>query len=97
MKYQSDKYPVKDVDDMSLTEMCRWFAFMNMVKFSTLYARKNNIPTDFDMPWTAQTKYIDEVAGDLEHYVKEKKGVPFKYSLNLAHDDAIITTELDHH
>ena len=77
-------------------EFCRWFAFMNMLKFSSHYARLKNLPRDFDMPWKAQLNYIDDVSGDLLQQIREKKGVPHKYSLNSAHDDAIVFHDLEY-
>ena len=87
---------MKKAKEMTKVEFQRWFAFMNMVKFSSHYAKLHNLPKDFDMPWRAQLDYIDEVSGDIGKHLEEKNGVPFKYSLNLAHEEAKFFEELQY-
>jgi len=85
---------------MSLTELTRWYAYMNAVKFAAaqekrLLSQKKKLK-NFDLPWIKTVEYIDDVAGDLALSLKEKGGIPYKYSLDLSDEDATNTNEIEY-
>lgn len=93
---------MKKSTEMNTDELCRWFAFANAVKFTYLHdvqmfkRRKTKKVKQSDLPWLKTTEYIDEVSGDFEKCLKEKGGIPLKYSLNLAEDDAKVASEIEY-
>jgi hypothetical protein len=88
-------YVPKTASQMNRTELCRWFALMNMMKFINLGENLCRVETDEDsIPHNCLLKYVNEVSGDLEIYLKEFGGVPFKYSLDTTHADSQNIEEL---
>ena len=71
-------------------ELANWFSFCNALKFTHNYSKENNIPLDEDeIKQRAIINYISSVSGDIVHSLETKGGIPFKYSLNAAHEDAL--------
>lgn len=89
-------YIPKTASQMNKTELCRWFAMMNMMKFINLGEKLCGVETiEESIPHNCLLKYVNEVSGDLEIYLKEFGGIPFKYSLDITHADSEIVEELD--
>ena len=87
MKYKSPK--IKQVKDMSDGELCRYFSFMNAVKFVGLYCRKHQIPPDsIELDSRKMIKYMSEVQGDIQACLVKKGGIPMKYSLHAHLDES---------
>ena len=83
---------------MSDTELSMWFAFCNAIKFvnvgEELY--KENV-TENDIPYKALYNYVQTVSGDMRSCLKVNKGIPMKYSLCCANEEARNITEIDYH
>lgn len=88
-KYQSDRYPITDVKDMSSTELSRWFAFCNFVKFTSLMCKKKGMKfSEMNWNYLDVLRYIDDTSGDIKTMVKHHGGIPRKYSLKLDDDES---------
>jgi len=95
IKYQSDNYPIKDVENMSLTEVSRWFAFCNFVKFSSMMCKKKGIKfSDMNWNYLDVLRYIDDTSGDIKTMVRDHGGIPRKYSLSIDDDESTNTEEI---
>lgn len=93
-KIKTPQSKLRTSKEMSRKELCNWFAFLNSIKFSSIFARNKNIDANqYDIPWNKHLTYIKTISGDLQKYLDEKNGIPFKYSLSLNHEDAKIYTE----
>lgn len=89
-------YKIRKACDMSETELCRWFSLMNLCKFinhgEDLCGMEAN---EDDIPHSCMLKYVNTVSGDLETWLNEYQGIPFKYSLNPRHSDSKNVGEID--
>jgi hypothetical protein len=70
-------------EEMSEQEFCNWIALCNALKFinnTSEISGKHVNEKDFD--YKEMINYINTVSGDISTCLKEKQGVPFKYSLD---------------
>jgi hypothetical protein len=83
LKYQSDIYVIKDVEQMDNAELSRWFGFLNFIKFTDLFCRRTGRKFDANK-WNIMDvlRYVDETSGDIEHMLTNHGGIPRKYSLS---------------
>lgn len=89
LKYQSDNYPIKKVEDMSSTELSRWFAFCNFIKFTSLFCKKKGIKfSEMNWNYLDVLSYIDDTSGDIKTMLKKEGAIPLKYSLQIEDEEA---------
>jgi hypothetical protein len=88
-------YKFRKASQMSDTELCKWFSLMNMLKFINHGENLCGMEADEDdIPHSCMLKYVNTVSGDLERYLEDYGGVPFKYSLDTTHADSKNIEEL---
>jgi hypothetical protein len=92
----STPYRVNAAKDMSRTELTRWFSLLNMLKFINLGEQICGVKKSEDeISHNCLLRYVDTVSGDLEKYLDEWQGVPYKYSLNPRHSESKSLEEID--
>lgn len=83
--------------DMTTAIMCRYYAFMNAVKFVACGAKRRGIdPDSVELDSRIMKKYIDTVEGDIVTCLKAKGGIPLKYSLDPSIEESQNVTELQY-
>jgi hypothetical protein len=84
-RVESKSGKLKKASEMNDVELATWFAFCNALKFINLgeNSYKESIE-ETDIPYSAISNYTQSVSGDLQQYLKIKKGVPLKYSLDVS-------------
>lgn len=91
----TDKYPIKKANEMSVDEEAKWIALCNALKFINHTSQTSGIVIkEKDIHHSDLLTYINNVSGDIKTCITEKGGVPFKYSLSSASEEAKITDEL---
>lgn len=90
MKFiNSDNYQITKAKDMSAIELANWYAFCNAIKFIAIYSKKKHINPDLiELDSREMSRYVDKVSGDILTNLKERKGIPMKYSLDMHQEDA---------
>jgi hypothetical protein len=86
---------IRPACEMSVRELSRWFALMNMLKFinqGELICKTKK--SEEEIHQRCMEKYIETVSGDLERSLKDHNGIPFKYSLNPNDEDSTIIEEI---
>lgn len=85
----------KSASDMSLPEIANWFSLCNGIKFINNHSNAHDIPVDEnDLDGRSILNYINSVSGDIQTSLKEKGGIPFKYSLDPNHEESKNVEEL---
>ena len=70
---------------MNDAELATWFAFCNALKFINIGEGSfQESIQETDIPYSAISNYTQAVSGDLQQYLKAKRGVPLKYSLDVS-------------
>lgn len=92
-----DNYPIRKADDMSLEELTNWYSFMNAIKFVSIFCKKKGIdPDTIELDSREISKYIQTTSGDILTNLKERYGVPLKYSLDASCEEARSIEELQY-
>ncbi len=87
---------LKTAAEMSDKELCRWMALMNMLKFINLgEAICREVKKEEEVHQKCMERYILDVSGDLMQYLKDYRGIPFKYSLDPKHSESKSIGEVD--
>jgi len=90
-----DHYPIHQASETSLEEMSKWMALCNGLKFINNTSATTGIEIDEkDISHNELLTYINDVSGDIRTCIKEKGGVPFKYSLSNNSDESKNTEDL---
>jgi hypothetical protein len=88
---ETEKEPLTD------QELVNWFAFANALKFinagEEIYNKNIN---EENIAYKAILTYTQTTSGDIEQYLKFKKGVPMKYSLSTSHCDSLSMEEISY-
>lgn len=88
-RYESALYPITEPERMSTKELCNWFAFCNALKFINLKEKETGSKiSSQDIDTRAVTTYISEISGDISINLREKGGIPMKYSLDPTIEEA---------
>ncbi len=94
---KSIPYKAKTSKEMTRDELCRYFSFMNAVKFVGLHCRKHKIPPDsVELDSRNMLKYMKEVQGDIKMCLTTKGGIPLKYSLHAHTEESRSIEEIDY-
>ena len=94
-KYESPLYPIVSPNQMTRKELCNWFAFCNALKFINLKEKETGEKIEsINIDTRALTYYTHEVSGDIQTSLREKGGIPMKYSLDASIEEAKITDEI---
>ena len=81
--------------EMSQQEFCNWLALCNALKFINNTSNLTGINVDEkDIDYREMINYINAVSGDISTLLKEKNGVPFKYSLDTSLKESLDTEDL---
>lgn len=90
-----DKYPIHPAEEMELDEFSKWMALCNALKFINHTSQVSGIQVDEkDIAHGELINYINSVSGDIQTCLREKGGVPFKYSLISSQEEAVIADDL---
>lgn len=74
---------------MPIKERCNWIALCNALKFINHTSSTTGKKVDEkDIDYREMINYIESVSGDIETCLREKGGVPFKYSLVTNSEDS---------
>jgi hypothetical protein len=88
----SDNY-----DEMSEQEFCNWLALCNALKFINNTSEiSGKIVDEKDIDYREMINYINTVSGDISTCLKEKQGVPFKYSLDTSLKESLEIEDLSY-
>jgi hypothetical protein len=91
----SDKYKILPAAEMTLEEEAKWLALCNGLKFINNMSQLTGIEVDEkDISHGELLTYINNVSGDIRTCIKEKGGIPYKYSLTGSMEEAKNTEEL---
>lgn len=90
MKIKKDlNYSAKSSKQMTPEIRCKYFAFLNAIKFINIGSRKRGInPDSLELDSRMMKNYINAVEGDILSCLKQKGGIPMKYSLDCNHEEA---------
>lgn len=92
-----DKHPVKSASNMSLQEVSNWMALCNALKFINNTCELTGKEVDEkDLDYREMLNYIGSVSGDISTCLKEKNGIPFKYSLNIDLEESSQINEVNY-
>ena len=93
----SDNLPVVSEQDMSDQEFCNWLALCNALKFINNTSEISGKHVDEkDIDYREMINYISTVSGDIATCLKEKQGVPFKYSLDTSLKESLEIEDLSY-
>lgn len=83
--------------DMSDQEFCNWVALCNALKFINNTSELTGRHVDEkDIDYREMINYISTVSGDIATCLKEKHGVPFKYSLDTRLKESLEIEDLNY-
>jgi hypothetical protein len=83
--------------DMSEQEFCNWLALCNALKFiNSTSELTGKIIDEKDIDYREMINYISTVSGDISTCLKEKHGVPFKYSLDTRLKESLEIEDLNY-
>jgi ethanolamine utilization protein EutA (predicted chaperonin) len=83
--------------DMSEQEFCNWLALCNALKFiNSTSELTGKIIDEKDIDYREMINYISTVSGDISTCLKEKQGVPFKYSLDTRLKESLEIEDLNY-
>lgn len=82
---------------MSEEEFCKWIALCNALKFINNTSDLTGKTIDEkDIDYREMNNYISTVSGDIGTCLKERGGVPFKYSLDISSKESLDIEELNY-
>jgi ethanolamine utilization protein EutA (predicted chaperonin) len=82
---------------MSEQEFCNWLALCNALKFiNSTSELTGKIIDEKDIDYREMINYISTVSGDISTCLKEKQGVPFKYSLDTRLKESLEIEDLNY-
>ena len=84
-------------EEMSEQEFCNWLALCNALKFINNTSEISGKHIDEkDIDYREMINYISTVSGDISTCLKEKQGVPFKYSLDTSLKESLEIEDLSY-
>lgn len=82
-------------DEMSEQEFCNWLALCNALKFiNNTSELTGKVVDEKDIDYREMINYISTVSGDIATCLREKSGVPFKYSLDTSLKESLEIEDL---
>ena len=82
-------------EQMYEQEFCNWLALCNALKFiNNTSILTGKFVDEKDIDYREMINYISAVSGDIATCLKEKGGVPFKYSLDTSLKESLETEDL---
>lgn len=93
----NDNYHILPASEMSAQELSNWFAFCNAIKFITVFCKRKNInPDSIELDSRELSKYVEITSGDIYTSLKEKSGIPIKYSLEMDSEECRSVDEVQY-
>jgi hypothetical protein len=93
----TDDYPIRSAREMSYEEVGKWVALCNALKFINHTSELTGKEVEEkDIDYRKMLEYITSVGGDIETCLKETKGIPFKYSLNIDYEESLDLAEVNY-
>jgi hypothetical protein len=84
-------------EEMSEEEFCNWLALCNALKFiNNTSELTGKFIDEKDIDYREMINYINTVSGDIATCLREKSGVPFKYSLDTSSTESLETEDLSY-
>jgi hypothetical protein len=82
-------------EKMNEQEFCNWLALCNALKFiNNTSVLTGKFVDEKDIHYREMINYINAVSGDIATCLREKGGVPFKYSLDISLKESLETEDL---
>lgn len=86
-----------DSRELSDDAFCKWVALCNALKFINNTSQLTGKHVDEkDIDYREMVNYISTVSGDIATCLKEKNGVPFKYSLDINTKESLEIEDLSY-
>ena len=84
-------------EEMSEQEFCNWLALCNALKFiNNTSELTGKVVDEKDIDYREMINYISTVSGDIATCLREKSGVPFKYSLDTSTKESLEIEDLNY-
>ena len=84
-------------EEMSEQEFCNWLALCNALKFINNTSQlTGKFIDEKDIDYREMINYINTVSGDIATCLREKAGVPFKYSLDTSTKESLDIEDLNY-
>jgi hypothetical protein len=84
-------------EEMSKEEFCNWLALCNALKFINNTSQlTGKFIDEKDIDYREMINYINTVSGDIATCLREKAGVPFKYSLDTSTKESLDIEDLNY-
>ena len=82
-------------NEMNNRQLTNWFAFANALKFINIgQSRFDTDISEGNISYSALVNYTKTVSGDIAQCLKQYRGIPMKYSLDLNEEDALNYEEI---